>query len=196
MELSLCKIDWIAISAIASFAMVAVTLVTLCRMKHQWEEDRRPNLIFTIAVTQAWYALKISNIGKQNASNIKLNFNKEFVDSLTIVNAKRKFINLKEKSFTIEGGQSKYLLICQYEKREEVHNEINIAGKYCGKYIINESLDISDYAESLIVNDDLTTDVGYIKKGLIVQNDKYYPIQKSLDIIAKYVQHKEESEKQ
>ena len=36
-----------------------------------------------------------------------------------------------------------------------------------------------------MVKDELTLAVERIKKGMIVQNDQYYPIQKSLDIIAK-----------
>ena len=187
MGLDLCKIDWVAVSAVASFAMVVITWFTLQQMKRQWEEERRPNLTFSIAISQVWYVLKISNIGKQNASDIKINFNKEFVDNLLKENIRKTFRDLHNKSFVIEAGCSKYFLICSCEEVEKMYNKINITGKYCGKYTINDSLNIDEYVKSLIVNDALTTDIGDIRKGLVILNNSHYPIQKSLDIIAKYL---------
>ena len=45
----------------------------------------------------------------------------------------------------------------------------------------------------MVVQGDLETTMSYMKKGLIVQNDLYMPIQKSLDMIAKSIQKVEHS---
>lgn len=185
MNLDIYTIDWIAISAFASFAMVVITWFSLRLMKRQWNEEKRPRLNFSIAISQVWYVLKISNIGKQNAYNIDIDFNQEFIDILSPVR-KSSFERLETKSFAIEAGCSKYYLISSCEEWKSACSEIIVKGKYCNKYKIDEKIYIDEFiTDSLIVNDALTTDIGYIKKGLIVQNDKYYPIQKSLDIIAK-----------
>ena len=41
---------------------------------------------------------------------------------------------------------------------------------------------------NLVVNDELTNNIEDIRKGTVVNNDQFYPIQKSLDIIAKSYQ--------
>jgi hypothetical protein len=195
MEIDLCKFDWIAISAIASFAMVFFTGLSLWQMRRQWEDERRPNLNFSVeAYRGEWYVLKISNTGKRDAYNINLNFNQEFIDSLINEKTKNTYKGLQDKPFTIEGGSCKYYMIQEVENSQnrrknlanKKYNKIKITGKYCNKYIINVDICIDEYITGkLIVNDELTTCVEYIKKGLIVQNDQYYPIQKSLDVIAK-----------
>jgi len=201
MEIDLCKIDWVAISAIASFAMVLITWFSLRQMRRQWEEERRPNLNFSVELNQnTWYVLKISNTGKRDAYNINLRFNQVFIDNLINEQTKNIYRSLQDKPFTIETGSCKYYLINRVDDSRnslanKEYNKICITGKYCNKYIINEILLIDEYITgSLIVDDELTTCVKYIKKGLIVQNDQYYPVQKSLSIIAKSLSQKNEKE--
>ena len=38
---------------------------------------------------------------------------------------------------------------------------------------------------SLVINDDLTNNIEDIEKRMVVKNTQFYPIQKSLDMIAK-----------
>ena len=45
----------------------------------------------------------------------------------------------------------------------------------------------------MVVQGDLETTMSYMKKGLIVQNDQYMPVQKSLDAIAKSIKRVEHS---
>lgn len=45
----------------------------------------------------------------------------------------------------------------------------------------------------MVVQGDLETTMSYMKKGLIVQNDQYMPVQKSLDMIAKSIKKVEGS---
>ncbi len=190
MELDLCKINWIAISAVASFVMVVVTWCSLRQMKRQWEEERRPNLSFVVMISGLSYFLKISNTGKRNAFNIKIKFNQEFLNSVLDEGRKKRLKTAEKKSFFIEAGQSKYLYICECEDEERIHREIIITGKYCDKYRIDEYFNIEDFLPSMIVKDVLTTDIGHIREGLVVRNDHYYPIQKSLDIIAKHLENR------
>jgi len=187
MKFDLCTIDWVAISALASFAMVFVTWLSLRQMRRQWREERRPRLNFSIAVNQSWYELKISNLGKENAYNIALNFNAKFIETLTS-ERRTVFERLQNSPFAIEASCSKYYMICACEDWKKECDVIEIAGKYCNKYVFEESVCIDEYITgSSVFNDNLTNDIGYIKKGLIVQNNSYYPIQKSLDIIAKKI---------
>jgi len=195
MEIDLCKIDWIAVSAIATFAMVLFTWFSLRQMRKQWEDERRPNLNFCVELHQnKCYVLKISNTGKRAAFNINLNFNQEFIDNVS-KKAKNIYISLQERPFTLEAGCSNYYFIHEVDDSRnsltnKKYNKITITGKYCRKYLIKENLIIDEYITGgLIVNDELTTLVKYIKNGLIVQNDQYSPIQKSLSIIAKHLSH-------
>ncbi len=188
MRLELCTIDWAAVGAIASFAMILVTWLSLRQMRRQWDEERRPRINFSIVVSQTWFMLKISNIGQQNAHNIILNFNREFIEALPEI-SKGAFEKLQTKPLAIETGCSKYYLISAYQERENICNELIIRGKYCNRYSIKEDIRVDEYlSESVIVDNTLTTDVSYIKKGLITQNNQHYSIQKSLDIIAKRIE--------
>lgn len=181
------------ISAIASFAMVFITWRTLQQMQHQWNEQRRARLSFSIIPSQSLYHLKISNIGQETAFNINITFNADFINNIPIVNAKKLFLKIKDNPFSLEAGRSKYLLIGPCEGSsgywKENCEEISIAGTYCGIYKVDETINILEYTiGGIVVVDELTTVMKYIKKGLIVQNDSYMPIQKSLDMIAKKIE--------
>lgn len=188
------------LSAIASFAMVLITWCSLKQnekqlneLKRQWDEKKRARLSFSIIPSQKWYFLKITNIGGESAFNINLKFNSDFIDNISIENAQKFFMKLQENPFSIESGRSKYLLIgCSIENPTKYWKDkcevITIKGFYCDEYIVDERVNILEYTiGGSVVNDELTTIAEYIKKGLIVQNDSYYPIQKSLDIIAKKI---------
>lgn len=181
---------WVTyISAIASFAMVFITWRSLRQMQLQWNEQKRARLSFSIIPSQSWYALKISNIGQETAFNIDVRFNTNFIDNIPIDNAKKFFLKINDSLFSLEAGRSKYLLICECEGSSEYWKEkceeVLITGTYCINYEVDETINILEYTiGGSVVDDELTTVIKYIKKGLIVQNDSYMPIQKSLDIIA------------
>lgn len=55
---------------------------------------------------------------------------------------------------------------------------------------VHEKLVLDDFLlYNLVVYDDIAQPLNEIAKATIKKNDQYYPIQKSLDIIAKYVEN-------
>ena len=199
MTFSLNNIDWTAISSIATLIMVVATFVSLRQnkrqlkeMKRQWYEEQRPRLNISVIISQRTYFLRIYNTGHSNAYNIKLSINDDFVSNIKDT-YRDVYKSLQSSPFFIEGGISKYLLIgfcdevCENWKNKTI--DLNVKGQYCNQYQIDETLHMDEFINKMhfIVNDELTTTIGYIKKGLVVQNDQYYPVQKSLDIIAKQI---------
>lgn len=64
---------------------------------------------------------------------------------------------------------------------------MKLLGIYNNQYKIDECLNIQHFINKLHFNvkSDVETTIDHIKKGLIIQNDSYMPIQKSIDLIAK-----------
>ncbi|NLI35515.1 MAG: hypothetical protein GX416_03205 [Bacteroidales bacterium] len=193
-------IDWNAISSIITLIALIIALISLRQnskqlkeMKRQWDEENRPNINISIDISQSWFVLKISNIGKQDAFNINIKFNDEFLKNIPNSRYRNSYLSLQSNPFFIEKGKSKYFMIdsCKETKNnwKDKDGTIIATGTYCNKYTINETLDINEFIieNSFKVNDELTTIMGYIKQGLIVQNNDYMPIQKSLDAIAKKI---------
>ena len=123
------------ISAIASFAMVLITWLTLKESRHQnqslinqneelilqnsqqllelkrqWKESHRPFLIISIITHSGGYFLKIQNAGKEIAKNVTVTFSKSFIDSLLFKETSKKLISL-QTPFFIEPESSKYYYI-------------------------------------------------------------------------------------
>ena len=201
--------------AAATFIMVIYTSWTLkqnneqlVEMKRQWREDHRARLIFSIAFEQGLFVLKISNVGTELAYNIKLRFSNVFIDSLLANATKEIYRRLNEKAFSIEGKTAKYFYISpQYGNASVSFNRTNenfsaeeinkwidgfrnvpivIKGTYCDEYEVDEALKLDDFLiMSLVINDELTNNIEDIRRGLVVKNTQFYPIQRSLDIIAK-----------
>lgn len=187
-----------AIGALATAGMAFATFRTLNQnreqlneLKHQWDEEQRPRIRFSCIFALSSMILKITNVGKETAYNITLNINEDFID---IIPAKHKarLKRITKQPISIEGGVSKYFILCTTDDKgywDPIKEaEINIEGTYNTVYNIYERFNVGEFIfGSTIVNDNMTDSVYYIKKGLIVQNDEYMPIQKSLDIIAKKV---------
>ena len=209
---------WAAyLSAAATFIMVIFTWLTLKQngeqleeLKRQWNEKYRARLSFSIVSKQGLFMLKIANVGKETAYNIRLTFSDDFIESLLANSTKEIYRKLNRKSFIIEPNTDKFFYLSPIygnssvkfnRTNEEFSAEdinkwldvfryipIEINGTYCENYRISEALILDDYLiMSLVVNDELTNSIEDIKKGTVVKNDQFYPIQKSLDIIAKYM---------
>ena len=219
------------LSAIASFAMVFASLYTLRKsldehkvdrklqenmllqnkeqlneIKRQWEEDNRARLNFSIIINDGIILLKIKNIGRRNAYDIRLLISKDFIENLFSEHIRSQFYHLQEKPFAIEAGESKHYMIspiysdAEYTiggKEKYAGTDINswldksknlnilITGEYCGLYKISDSFTIESYlTENIKVHDTLTNAVLKMEKGSVVQNGQYYPIQKSLHLIS------------
>lgn len=193
------------LSAIASFGMIYFTYRSLQQnkkqleeMKVQREEEERARIVFSVVVYQHAYVLKISNIGKRNVFNAIINFNEDFLRELKEEKIRVAYKQLSYPFF-IEAGMSRYLFIGFCEDINKAwkgkHVIIKMKGCYNGNYKINEQLDMNYFMGKtfILVQGELETTMSYIKKGLIVQNDMYMPVQKSLDQIAKSLKKVESS---
>lgn len=193
------------LSAIASFGMIFFTYRSLQQNKMQIEElrlqreeDERARLVFSVVVYQTAFMLKISNIGKRNVFNAIINFNEDFLSELIEKRFQKGFRQLSTPFF-VEVGASKYLYIghCPDVNQawKDKHVVIKIKGSYNNTYNIDEEIDMNWFLDRsfIVVQGDLETTMSYMKKGLIVQNDSYMPVQKSLDIIAKSIRKVEHS---
>ncbi len=142
-------------------------------------------------MSQNWYDFKITNIGKETAFGIEIKFENNFIESLD-TDAKSSYKRLMADKFSLEAAKSKYLLLGKIEGALDYWRNkceaVEITGKYCNKYKIKETIYLTEYMHiGMIHNDVFTTEFQYFKKGVIVQNNQYMPIQKSLDMIAKKI---------
>lgn len=187
------------LSAIASFGMIFFTYLSLQQnkkqieeLRRQSEEEERARLVFSVIVYQTAFMLKISNIGKRNVFNAIINFNEDFLNELIEKRFQEGFRQLN-KPFFVEVGTSRYLYIGHCPKVNNAWKEkqvvIKMKGSYNDNYTIDEVIDMSWFLDKTFieVQGDLETTMNYMKKGLIVQNNEYMPVQKSLDIIAKSI---------
>ena len=193
------------LSSIASFGMIFFTYRSLQQNKTQIEElrlqreeDERARLVISVIVYQTSFMLKISNIGKRNVFNAIINFNEDFISELVEKRFQEGFRQLS-KPFFVEVGTSRYLYIGHCPEVNKAWKDKNVVikmnGSYNNIYTIEEDIDMNWFLDKtfMVVQGDLETTMSYMKKGLIVQNDQYMPVQKSLDMIAKSIQKVEHS---
>lgn len=191
------------LSAIASFGMIYFTYRTLQQnkeqleeIKHQREEDERARLVFSVIVYQSAFYLKISNIGKRDVYEATIEFNEDFLNELLEERFQEGYRQLG-KSFFVETGTSRYLLIGWCQDVNDAWKDKNIVikmkGSYNGSYTIDEDINMNLFLDKtfMVVQGELETTLGYIKKGLVVQNSSYMPVQRSLDQIAKSIKRVE-----
>lgn len=183
------------LSAFASFGMIYMTYLSLAQSKEQLEdlknreeEECRARLVFSVIVYQSAFYLRIFNIGKENAFNVKLNINDDFINE--IKDSYREFYRKLSKPDFIEGGKSIYILIgwCEEVNKEWEGKNIVllVKGTYNDKYTVDEVLDMGYFVGKthFMVKGDLETTMEYIKNGLVVQNSIYKPVQKNIEEIA------------
>lgn len=182
------------IGSIGTILMVFITYKTLKQnneqldeLKRQWEDERRPRINISIAIYRKALFIKIKNIGVGNATNIKLSFNKDFIMKLPKEKYKDLYLNVEKRPFSIEPGGAKYILIgfCEDIQKEWENKNVvlNIVGKYCSKYTINETFCMEDFITQRFM--EVKDALWEIADGLSCPNSDHYPIQKSLDVIAK-----------
>ena len=193
------------LSAIASFGMIFFTYRSLQQnkkqieeLRKQREEEERARIVFSVVIHEYAFYLKISNIGKRNVYNAVIQFNEDFLNELWEERYQVGYRQLS-KPFFIEAGTSRYLLIgfCQ-DVNDAWKNKniiIKMKGSYNDIYTIDEKLNMSMFLDKtfMVVQGDLETTMGHIKKGLVVQNNSYMPVQRSLDQIAKSIKKVESS---
>lgn len=217
--------DWLGfwgsyLSAAAAAIMIIYTAYslrlnekTLIEMKREWEEERKANLYFSIEDRIGLFVLKVANIGKSPAYNVRLKFNKEFIDALLFNQIKDVYRTLPSKSFSLENGKAKYFYIspiygnsiCEFKKThetftgEEINNWLNkfryvpiiIDATFGKKDTAHAEITLDNFlVSSLVIKDDITEQLEKIAKGMVKSNDSIYTIQKSLDIIARHIEKK------
>lgn len=190
------------LSAIASFGMIILTYHSLkqsqeqmIKFEKQREEEIRARIHASIIIYEKAYYLKLKNIGKTDASNVRITVNQDFIDTLAAKD-KRIFKDI-ENPFYIEVEHPVYLFIgwCTEvnEKYKDQDITIKLSGAYYSasvEYSFNEELRLSEFVNKLhfVVRGDLETTIDHIKRRLIVQNDDHHPIQISLENIEKSIE--------
>ena len=190
----LCKINWNAISAIATLFMVLATFITiqqnkrqLKELKRQWDEANRARLTFSIVVFNGLHLLKITNCGTATAYNIHIKFNEDFINNHFSNSIKIWLRKLESNPFCIEAGVSKHYYLApiygdglyrlqnesydgaQINKWLDEHktDKIKIKGRYCDTYDINEEFSIDEYINgAIVVSDELTIAIDRLKKSV------------------------------
>lgn len=100
------------LSAIASVIMIVLTYKMLkqsqqqmIEMQKQKLEDERARLVFSFTINECAYFLKISNIGKNNAFDISVSINSDFISEIEAKHQclfrdlKKLFLLKQEKAF-------------------------------------------------------------------------------------------------
>ena len=95
----LCRIDWVAVSAIVTFLMAIAAFWALYEnrkqlneLKRQWQEERKAQLDFSIEIQRfasrcfksqcSMFCLKMQNVGKTVAKIKKVDINKDFLEKM------------------------------------------------------------------------------------------------------------------
>ena len=159
----------------------------LSELKRQWEEEHRAKLNCSIIKYRKALGIRIKNIGKNKATDIQITFNNDFIESIPIEKHKEMFRNVERKTFCIEEGEAKYILIgsCNIiqQKWENKDIVLRITGSYCSKYHIEETFYMKELMTSGFM--EVKDALGEIADSISCPNSLHLPIQQSLDIIAK-----------
>lgn len=175
MMINCCKyiIDWNAVSAISNIVLAIIAVSTLAFsiylmvvQNKQRKEDVRARLMFSLFHWKDLLFLKIENIGKEPAYDIRLNVTGKPISESLYESIVSIFTELASKRFALPANKSKYFLISpavtkgadmgigdDHHTSKEVNewlekygNEpIFIKGDYNGKYTIDETMSIKEH---------------------------------------------------
>lgn len=198
-------VDWLNFwvtyfSAIASFAMVALTWWTLKQsksqndalleqnekilqnnkeqleeLKRQWNAERNPNILLSIGVAKQSFFLKISNVGLSAAYDIRLSVNEEFLNMIPSKEAKNCFTPLVNPFF-IDGKSTKYIYIGQGKEIVNTFKDKHIIMKVSGTYCNGGTIDFSCNMDEIVsqkfarIVDDMTEAIEGIESSISSAN--------------------------
>lgn len=118
MEFELSKIDWTAISSIVSLIMVITTFITLWvnsrqlkEMKRQWKDEHRPHIQVSIVVKNETFLVCVSNVGNRLATNVRLQFNEFFKETLFAKQLRDSFVEIENIPLIVLAQSSKYFYL-------------------------------------------------------------------------------------
>ena len=119
MEFDLCKIDWVAISAIVTFLMAIAAFWALYEnrkqlneLKRQWQEEHKARLNFSIEVQSHFFYLKMGNTGRSVVEIRKVEINEEFLEKMVRPLREHLEAALCSDSLKIAGGMTRYFGLC------------------------------------------------------------------------------------
>ena len=172
MNISICCINWDAVSAISNIVMAFIALVSLIfsfyllyRDRKQREEDVRARINCSIVYWKSNYFLQIQNVGKETAYDIKLNVTGKPISENLYEHVKVVFSELPKKSLVLSAGEKLHFMISpgithnqemgigvDRHSSEEINNwlkqydeeKIDIFGTYNNKHKIDFSFSIRD----------------------------------------------------
>lgn len=167
------------IGAIASFAMIAITLLTLRQnqaqlneIKRQWEEEHRPHLVCRVIVNKKAFFLQISNPSQFDASNVIIKFGEDLINNLD-----DKFLNMytntSQNPVYISSGKSWNCFIgwCEDINKKWEDKDFNIVTEvsYNGKYNLNSIIPIKTFVNriNMLVQSPLEDAVQDLVAGLV-----------------------------
>ena len=147
------------IGAIASFAMIAVTFLTLKQnqaqlneIKRQWEEEHRPHLVCRIIVNKKAFILQISNPSQFDASNVIINFGDDLINNLDD-KFRNMYTNTSQNPVYISSGKSWNCLIgwCEDINQKWKDKDFNIITEvsYNDKYRLNSIIPIKTFVNRI-----------------------------------------------
>lgn len=92
------------LSSIATLITAVATFITVLLMF----SERRARIIISIEPHDKIYFLKIENIGKSTAKNIKIHINNEYIESLYNKQWKEILVRIQSRKFHLCAGKAKY----------------------------------------------------------------------------------------
>ena len=198
MELNLCKIDWVAISAIVTFLMAIAAFWALYEnrkqlneLKRQWQEEHKARLEFDIEIQRHMFCLKMQNIGKSVAEIKKIEINEEFLEKMPdnreyLYDREHLKTALRSNSLRIASGATKYYPLCMayienvpYSLRNEYPTLISTPIK-----ITYTLADNSVHKYEFKINDYL-----YLGEALTIESDVAIALNKIESLFRKHIKN-------
>ena len=187
------------IGAIASFAMIAVTFLTLKQnqaqlneIKRQWEEEHRPHLVCRIIVNKKAFILQISNPSQFDASNVIISFGDDLINNLDD-KFRNMYTNTSQNPVYISSGKSWNCLIgwCEDINQKWKDKDFNIITEvsYNDKYRLNSIIPIKTFVNriNILVQSPLEDAAQDLVAGLVKPHSvsRHKTVQVSLEEISK-----------
>lgn len=189
------------IGAIASFAMIAITLLTLKQnqaqlneIKRQWEEEHRPHLVCRIIVNKKAFFLQISNPSQFDASNVIIKFGEDLINNLDD-KFRNMYTNTSQNPVYISSGKSWNCFIgwCEDINKKWKDKDFDIVTEvsYNDKYSLNAIIPIKTFVNriNMLVQSPLEDAVQDLVSGLVKPHSisLHKTVQVSLEEIADYL---------
>ncbi len=139
---------------VANFHSAKATRGQLDELKRQYEEEHRAfishEFIYECKGNTHWYGLRFTNHGKRVATNVQLQLDKDFIDSLMDLDFKEHLRKLDRREFTLGIKQSYDVYFGRENKFTDRLNKIPIQGTISYRdinspYIDSFYIDFSKY---------------------------------------------------